>query len=352
MAASHMSMPNHWLPYSLVARAHSWSLRVTLLLTTLGAIGHVTTTVIVCAVISGLGGSLISHEIYTRLSAAVMLTFGGYYLYTYFILQTRTSCCDSDLGSSYTIGSIGGGGGSAMSTGGGLPKPPTSPLQTTDAPGVHRAAAVSLVALTALSPCVGSMPVLLGVLRPPVHAGTAMAAWMVLAMVAVGVMVPLVGVSYLGAAMFPLARFRRHERVVLGMSLVMLAVVTLFVLPAHDHDHHHDHGHHHHAVDGHGRANTVAREGHVVHGGMHTAGEKKYVDGMRLGADGTRRKSRTTGKEEKRRESGTDLSLKHDMLRTVTNDAVGATGMGNIGGVVGGAVGKVRMDRKMRGKKR
>lgn len=35
VAASHMSMPNHWLPYSLVARAQSWTLRKTLLLSTL-----------------------------------------------------------------------------------------------------------------------------------------------------------------------------------------------------------------------------------------------------------------------------------------------------------------------------
>lgn len=32
VAASHMSMPNHWLPYSMVARAHSWTLRKALFL--------------------------------------------------------------------------------------------------------------------------------------------------------------------------------------------------------------------------------------------------------------------------------------------------------------------------------
>lgn len=35
VSASHMSMPNHWLPYSLVARAHGWSLQQTLLLSKL-----------------------------------------------------------------------------------------------------------------------------------------------------------------------------------------------------------------------------------------------------------------------------------------------------------------------------
>lgn len=35
VAASHMSMPNHWLPYSLVARAHGWTLRRTLALSKL-----------------------------------------------------------------------------------------------------------------------------------------------------------------------------------------------------------------------------------------------------------------------------------------------------------------------------
>lgn len=34
VAASHMSLPHHWLPYSLVGRAHGWALRSLLLLST------------------------------------------------------------------------------------------------------------------------------------------------------------------------------------------------------------------------------------------------------------------------------------------------------------------------------
>lgn len=32
VSLSHMSMPNHWLPYSLAARAHNWRLHDTLML--------------------------------------------------------------------------------------------------------------------------------------------------------------------------------------------------------------------------------------------------------------------------------------------------------------------------------
>lgn len=35
VAASHMTMPNHWLPYSIVGRAHAWTLRKTLMLSKL-----------------------------------------------------------------------------------------------------------------------------------------------------------------------------------------------------------------------------------------------------------------------------------------------------------------------------
>lgn len=125
--------------------------------------------------------------------------------------------------------------------------------------------------LTTLSPCVGSMPVLLAVLAPPIRFPTVLAAGTVLLTSAAVVMMTLVAVSYVGAASMDFGRVRRHERLILGTGLVALSLLTFFVFSNHSHHHHYHtesgpavheagahrmHGrrgmhHHHHSQNGH-----------------------------------------------------------------------------------------------------
>lgn len=183
--------------------------------------------------ISQVGGAFISHELYTKLASLVMLVLGAYYLWTYWVRRDRSSCCDDKHENDGKITKI-----SSVTSDG------------IDTVGVHRAAAVSLVTLTTLSPCVGSMPVLISILAPPRETATVIIVGGILFSMSAGVMSLLVVLSFIGASSLDFGRIRRHERLVLGFSLVILAFLTMFVFSQDHHDHHgHGHHHHHHEVD-------------------------------------------------------------------------------------------------------
>lgn len=236
VSASHMSMPNHWLPYSLVARAQNWSLRKALLLTFLGAFGHVSVTLLLMLAISEIGASLISESTYRLLSTSVLLLGGLYYLHTYLFIRRRDSCCDPNKSSQSVT------------------------IAPADTPMVHKTAALSLVLLTTLSPCVGSMPVLLAVLAPPIQMTTVLFAAVTLLTSAAGVMMTLVTVTYLSTATLDIAKIRRHERLILGVALVLLAMFTFFVFSKHDHSHH-GHNMTHMQTHQHGTVKSAVHEG-------------------------------------------------------------------------------------------
>lgn len=251
VSASHMSMPNYWLPYSLVARAQNWSLRKAIFLTFLGAFGHVSVTLLLMLAISEIGASLISESMYRLLSTSVLLLGGLYYLHTYMFIRRRDSCCDPNKSSQSVT------------------------VTPADTPVVHKTAALSLILLTTLTPCVGSMPVLLAVLSPPIQLTTVLFAGATLLASAAGVMMTLVTVSYLSAATLDFAKVRRHERLILGVALVVLALFTFFVFSKHDHAHHGQDMAHVHAHE-HGMMESAAHEG-MAH--MNEQGESGAHDG-------------------------------------------------------------------------
>lgn len=188
----------------------------------LGALGHVLNTLLLTLAISELSGSFFSEDAYRFLSSLSLFVFGLYYLYTYFIARRRESCCEP------------GANGSA-------PLVSTS-ARPTDPPAVHRAAAGSLLLLTAVSPCVGSMPVLIAFLAPPLSVSTVMAAGVTMLLASAGVMMVLVAVSYAGSKTLDFVKVRRHERCILGVALIVLALLTFFMFSHHHHHHHQAHG--------------------------------------------------------------------------------------------------------------
>ena len=183
--------------------------------------------------------------------------------------QNRTSCCDRPAGKSSAL----------------APTLLAHAAGREDPAAVHRAAAVSLVLLTTLSPCVGSMPVLISLLAPPVAASTVVAAAGTLLLTSVFVMCSLVAVSYLGAATMDFGRIRRHERLILGLGLVVLAGLTFFVF-SDEHKHHHHGEHMMNGNDGehgmHSHAEHMRMEGGRSEGGAlgsGTTGEGQHLEG-------------------------------------------------------------------------
>lgn len=187
----------------------------------IGAFGHVAVTIAISLLISEIGGAFISHEQYRVMSSVLLMVLGLYYFYTYFSKRKSSACCDS----TEILPSL----SKSQST------------SQTDSAAVQRTAAISLIMLTTLSPCVGSMPVLVTLMAPPVKPSTVLLAAAVLFLTSMTVCCVLVAISMLGASTIECSPIRRHERLILGVGLLVLAALTFFVFSDDHAHHHHDH---------------------------------------------------------------------------------------------------------------
>jgi hypothetical protein len=223
-------------------------------------------TVTATALLSALGGALVSDDTYRLFSSGLLLVMGLYYLRSY-IAGARDSCCAEPASSHSTSNAS----TSLVST---ELKAPI--LSSTSNPHVtlqkapvmsfaeDMTTAASLIAMTTLTPCVGSMPVLFSLVAPPASATRVLAAALVLLATSALTMTFLVAAAHAGASRFHLSQVRRHERLVLGVGLIILAVFTFAVLTRHDgHAHHH---HHHHVAHVH-RSDGSATPGQTLSAG-------------------------------------------------------------------------------------
>jgi hypothetical protein len=179
-------------------------------------------------VLSSLGSAVFSEATFRALASGLLLAIGSYYMFTYLFYDRRQApeCCDGrDDVELHNL----------------LDAYPDRGTQSWPA-------AVSLVALSTFSPCVGSMPVVVPMVSPPT-AGNVVRAGCVLVATAGGVMCLLVAASHVGASRLEAPWLRRHERGVLGAALAGLGVLTFFAL-AHSHEGH-DHSHAGHSHAGH-----------------------------------------------------------------------------------------------------
>lgn len=262
IAASHMSMPNHWLPYALMGAGQKWGARRTIFVTFLGATGHVATTIATVSILSQLGGAVLSHEAYRRFSCGFLLVIGLFYGYTYVVRRERGSCCESKDETKKDAATE----DAKDETKKRLIQSPSTGSSNADEKKVDGMAAASLIAVTSLSPCVGSMPVLLAFLKPPLTFQKVLLAAAVLLAACAGVMCSFVGLSFIGAKRVDFSKFRRHERLFLGVSFIALAALTYFVLTASSHDHHNHGTSHNSGSGGGGTHDTVHQSARQAHG--------------------------------------------------------------------------------------
>lgn len=215
----------------------------------IGALGHVTTTILVIAALSGLSGTVISHKMYGLVSSTILVAFGSYYTWSY----TRGGaeeigrCCGSDKG--MTGNDVGNEDGSGNRVEEDRTKAKESSVG--EDKRVSNAGAISLITMTSLSPCVGSLPILSTVIvsADGVSVTRVVSAWMTLLVTAAGAMCALAGVSFVGAKNIKLRWVRRHERLAMGLGLIIVGLLTWVVFAKHEHMHMHAHAHAH-AHDG------------------------------------------------------------------------------------------------------
>lgn len=208
----------------------------------IGALGHVTTTIILSLVISTMGNTLISEDLYNTACLVILLSLAGYYMFTYFYQGRRdaAACCAT---TSCEEGTALGTTSSTLLTDSATSKQ-TDDDDDDDTSNASNFAALSVVSLTTFSPCLGSMPMTLSLLSPPVQAVTVVKVWMTLAVTATCVMTSLVVAAFVGVRYAVLSKVKRHERLLLGVTLIVLAMVT-YSMNSHEHHHHHHQGHEH-----------------------------------------------------------------------------------------------------------
>ncbi|MBM4387084.1 MAG: hypothetical protein FJ088_05055 [Deltaproteobacteria bacterium] len=195
LSVIHAFMPNHWLPFVLVGRVHGWERRKTLTVLTIAAVLHTTATAVLGAV---LNSARFVIEKYIDLTghvipAMILLAFGSAYIilelahrghHHHHIDEIREKISD-------------------------------------------KGAITGLFLILTFSPCEAMIPVFLAV--DPWNVATFIYLAVVMAVSTTAVMLILTWLSMKGFERIRLHWLEHHERIVIGVVLILLSGLFLVV---------------------------------------------------------------------------------------------------------------------------
>eukprot|EP00241_Pyramimonas_parkeae_P011139 CAMPEP_0114261202 /NCGR_PEP_ID=MMETSP0058-20121206/20985_1 /TAXON_ID=36894 /ORGANISM="Pyramimonas parkeae, CCMP726" /LENGTH=226 /DNA_ID=CAMNT_0001376669 /DNA_START=87 /DNA_END=767 /DNA_ORIENTATION=+ len=196
----HSLLPTHWLPFSVVGRAHGWTLSKTLLVTAAGGFCHVMSTTLLGWTAATMASAVLSEEAIHSMASGLLVLMGLIYTFQFW-RGARGHHHHHHHGHN-----------------------------------AERLAVVGLILVPTLSPCATTLPVFLTAAGSNDHAAFAVLAALLLAST-LTVMLTLVTLSYLGAATLKKTAFEgisRYDKLVVGVILVVVGVATQL---AHHHDH-------------------------------------------------------------------------------------------------------------------
>ncbi|KAA8496587.1 hypothetical protein FVE85_0316 [Porphyridium purpureum] len=252
----HLSMPNHWAQFVIVGKAQKWSMATILMLTVLGALGHVLGTVIAAVLMAALGDAFVPKSLHKYLPTAVLFIFGAYYVASHFRLMPDPCACEHDAEEAgrlqpdrHTLCSNHNHTGSSLADEQGASGEDTKFVQACEEENEQSDAAyakqqrfmqVSVVLLPTFSPCVGSSPILISSIARAIDGqpdAVLDSMFYVLAMViaAVCTMVALVFFTVIGTSRMNFAFVQRNEKLIIGGSLILLSLLPLLLRHGHDH---------------------------------------------------------------------------------------------------------------------
>jgi hypothetical protein len=198
VAFLHTIIPTHWLPFALVGRAQGWSRRKTLAVAAFAALGHTFTTLVLGALLTGMG-LWIEHR-FGRLSlyiGGLLILVGLFHLVRY-IRMLRGGVADEE---SRAVKKVRGVYGSDV------------------------AAIAALFSIVALSPGETFLSVYLAAIRFG-WAGFALLS-LVLGLATMMGMVLFTAISFWGAQRLPLRALERNEAGVMAGVLCALGVAVM-----------------------------------------------------------------------------------------------------------------------------
>jgi len=187
-----MTIPTHWLPFSIVGRAQNWTLSRTLLVTAFGAVLHVMSTSLLGITAITMANTIAGEETVHRLASLLLVILGGSYILLF---------------------ALGKGGHSHSHS---------HPME--------KMAVAGLVLVPALSPCATTLPVFLAVGN---SSSMMVLAVIVLLFSTITVMTSLVALSFYGASKIKFHWVERYDKLLVGSVLCLVGILTYIF---HDHD--------------------------------------------------------------------------------------------------------------------
>ncbi|MBC7420717.1 MAG: sulfite exporter TauE/SafE family protein [Bdellovibrio sp.] len=204
IAVLHAAIPTHWLPFVMASRAQKWTWSKTQSILIIAGMGHVIMTTLLGALLFVLGmGVYHQVESYFILIASLSIAlYGCYQIYQYKIGHKHTHCDHSHESEHHHL----------------------DELKKTSKDGW---AILSLLSLLTFSPCEAFLPIYL------TSVGHGWMGFVLLSLVlAVGTLVTMLSFAWLSAKTierYKLDWLEDHEKLIMGVGLIILAIVVYFL---------------------------------------------------------------------------------------------------------------------------
>ncbi len=191
IALTHAIMPNHWMPFALIAKGQKWSLTKTILVTAIAGLGHSTVTGILGSIITIMGFHISKHAeaIAEPISGIILIIIG-----IAFVIVGRLRPCTHNHGQSKFS---------------------------------DKAIVISLFLMLSCSPCVAVLPIFLA--ASTFNWGTLFLLIIILSITTVSGMTALTTIAYTGVKRINLCRIEHHEKDIIGGMLSILGIVFLLI---------------------------------------------------------------------------------------------------------------------------
>lgn len=205
----HAMIPTHWLPFVMASRTQKWTWSKTLSIILIAGMGHVIMTTFLGAIlfVVGLG---VYHQIenyFLSMAAGAVASYGLYLIYQYKRGRKHTHCDHEHLGEHHHH---------------------ATELKQTSKDGW---AILSLLSMLTFSPCESFLPVYLT---------SARFGWKGFALLsvtlAVGTLFTMISFTWISTKTierYKMDWFEDHEKLISGVSLIVLAVVLVVIEKSH-----------------------------------------------------------------------------------------------------------------------
>jgi len=206
IAILHSMLPTHWLPFVMASRSQKWSWKKTQSILLIAGFGHIIMTTLIGAGIFVLGLG-VYHSIqgyFIVIASSSIALFGLYQIYQY-KTGRKHSHCDHEHAHHHSD---------------------EFKIKSKDGWAI-----LSLLSLLTFSPCESFLPVYLSAV------GYGWQGFVLLSFVlAVGTLTTMLGFTWISSktmSKYKMEWFEDHEKLIIGLGLVMLAVMLLIIEGSH-----------------------------------------------------------------------------------------------------------------------